>query len=102
MELEQQLGEVQKQVIGVFYPHASNKMHLVIKNDNGFLKCIFITPFLDIHTVHIHENGGKLILLPKMTLSEMMNDPIYFYHWYELYVKPIEFAKNASRYACNG
>jgi hypothetical protein len=56
------IAELHKSVIGLFKPHLLKDYELVVKNDNGHLKCINISRTGYINTLHISSDQGDLFM----------------------------------------
>lgn len=68
-----ELKNLQNSTIGLFKPHQSDVIELVVANENGYLKTLVIGRMGALQTTHTDASNGKLVMfLDGSTLTDMM------------------------------
>src|SRR5690348_4651081 len=70
------LNKLQENVIGLFKPHQSSSLWMIIENDGGLYTCITIGNLGGLQTLHVEDQNGIIRLFPDgKSLVDMKADP---------------------------
>ena len=81
-KLKIELLNLQSKVIGLFKPYCSNKIEMVIRNDNGNLFTFSIDQLGGIIENHIPKEVGNYVEFPEgKTMADMIKNSVEFYEF---------------------